>query len=122
MFRKKLSAYFNNEDEALDAVTKLRAKTNARILSVEEVAENDNDYPSILPGVASFGSLGNTPSIGPNLFYPFETFEEEFGMFDEYLPAPNNRNHKVKVMVRFAVEKSDMDQAVKIVNENRGKI
>ncbi len=118
--RKKLSVYFDNEDEAMNAATKLRA-AGAAILSVEEV--DDDDPHDFLPiNAAWLGGFQNNVPLAPNLFYPFEAIDEEFGIFNESFPPPNNRRHKTKTMVRFAVGKEEVGQAMKIVTENRGRL
>ena len=60
--RKKLSVYFDNEDEAMNAATKLRA-AGAAILSVEEV--DDDDPHDFLPINAAW--LGGFQTTCPSL-------------------------------------------------------
>lgn len=119
--RKKLSAFFDNEDEALDAVTKLRA-ANIKIIGVETVDEAGTSQ--FIPSMPTAGSIYQTPYISPNIFYPFESFEEEFAMFEANMPYMAEPDHgkNSKMMVRFSVKRAEMDKAMDIIKQSRGRL
>lgn len=117
--KKKLCAYFHNEDEAFAAVMKLR-DAQVDVISVEEVIE-ESDYVQFL---SSIGSVSGYLPFALNVEYPFDTYEAPFTRLDENgsYPFLFGYNDKTKVKVRFDVAKKNMTEALKIITEYNGKI